>query len=528
LTRAQIDDSVRNSVRTLHAALLAEERSVRTSAEAVWSQMETAAGGASGMRASADVTGVTAAMTALATRVDAGTAQLNRFRASMDVTYEGLNSYARLYVNMTAMLQALATENVTELHRLRAEHNELLQAARGVLGRAEVFEHVRTAWQATRAHWTGERIQEMAARSAYRVVHRQVSAEFRALLSESLARQMRLNQLAAEAAHGVARRYGPNGVPVTPVRTRIGGGVLAAIEVARIGLDMYRQYDEAQRAMAEAAARSARAGVATLAWWLERGVQPTVALARRDAWSGQYELVSGSMSQEAITAAAVAEHPPEGTPEFEMVVVTAVPTDQLLRFVRALVVALANLEDWNRAIGSYPQGPVFEHFDEGWGVLVFHEESHAYRYVRVPAADADLDRLQTVLAAGQEATLALDVTEAGGQVFTARDTAIFGVDREVTAYTERGYATTIDFEDFEPRFVRVGVVNWPARLRGPLTLVRAADMRTYRVLSRYWWVEGTGQMNIGEGGTWETMALSPNSRAQAYIDADDLRRVSTP
>jgi hypothetical protein len=470
------------------------------------------------MRASRDTSAVTAELAQLATTVRG--ADTARIASGVEAHVSGLSAHARLYFNAVRMLSALAADQVEELHRLRGEHRELLQAARGILGRAEVAEHVRAAWAATRDHWTGERIQRMAAETATRIVSRQVSAEFRALLAESLARQMQLNELATRAAHGQLSRS--PGTGVTPARTRVGAGVLAAIEIVRIGLDVANQAHEASLAADASAARSARTGMATANWWLRRGVTPTLALTEQSAWSGKYDVVSDDLDQASIQQAAFSETAAEGTPEFEMVVVEDVERDEVVRLVRAWVVALGTLEDWHDA-NLGPTGPMFERFSNGWGVRLWSREKKQYSYFHLPELDNDLDRLHEALSKSQADVLDLDVLEAGeGAVRTVEDTAWFGVDREMYVYNERGCLEELDFEDEAPRLLVLSAPQYVGLAGEEMTLVKAADMATYRRLSGYWWRHYTGQTSISQSGIHHEYVIEPNSKAKAWVRPDEV------
>ena len=84
-----------------------------------------------------------------------------RIRADIDAHEQGLSSYGLVFFQMIRMFQALQAERWNEVNALRGEYERLRLMATG-LGTREVSSHVRSAWAATREHWTGERIQQLA------------------------------------------------------------------------------------------------------------------------------------------------------------------------------------------------------------------------------------------------------------------------------------------------------------------------------------------------------------------------------
>ena len=133
-----------------------------------------------------------------------------------------MSTYAKLSTNSVRIINALETDNVAELYAARAEHNDLVRAARAGLGSAVFDENIRAAWTAVQAEWPVERFEARTAEMSSRVAARERNAEFRAALGIGLARQNELNNIVAQAEHSGRQVYGPDGVPMTPTSTRVG------------------------------------------------------------------------------------------------------------------------------------------------------------------------------------------------------------------------------------------------------------------------------------------------------------------
>lgn len=519
------------SVAATEARLDGLEASMRSITSRYWAELHNAAIAAGGVNSSADLTQATAALAQLRAEVRAQHATLAQERRNLEGHQRGMTLYQRMHVNSVELMSAVAAGNVPVLFRHRAMHTELVRHARGVLGTAAVDDHVRSAYAAARSVWTPE-LERATAEGSALLAHRGMSADFRALLAQSLARQMQLNQLAQSAMHGVRQAYRPDGTVYTPVRTRVGGAVLLGIEVVRIGLDIAESYRRAGEAAEAQRAVSRHQGVATWNWWLLRGVEPELGLVKRSSWSG-WNRVQVS-DQALVRQAAGSEHRPPGVPEFDMVVVTGFRGADLRRLLVRMIAELVTLADWQAFNASHPGGPAFRRFDNGWGVRVWSDDEDRYGYVVVddvePGLGANLDQLHEGLAAGQQDRLDEALLAAGpGQVRTAKDTAIFGSDREVLVYTDRGRLRPIDFDSTRPRLLHRGRVEYPANARGPLEQVVAADLPTYRRLSEYYWVTRSGRQSWDRyGNISDDLQIAPNGEARAFVRPGELVSLDAP
>ncbi|MFD2767917.1 hypothetical protein [Micromonospora eburnea] len=523
--------SLTASVTATETSLNTLETDLRASTARYWTELHAAATAAGGVNSSANLTQATAALAQINTQVQAQRAALARERSNLEGHQRGMNLYQRMHLNAVQMMAAVEAENVNELFRCRAVHTELIRNARGVLGTAVVDEHVRTAITAVRAEWTPE-LERATAEGSARLARRAMSAELRSVLVESLARQMQLNQLAESAMHGVRQAYRPDGTVYTPVRTRVGGAVLLGLEVVRIGLDAADTYRRASEARSARTAASRHMGVATWNWWMTRGVDPVLALVKRSAWSGWNRVPI--TDQSLVQQAARSDQRPSGVPEFDMVVVTAFAGSDLRRLLVRMIAELTTLADWHAFNSSLPGGPAFKRFDNGWGIRAWKDDNTDYAYFRVDDLEAGLsarlDQLHQHLEAGQQHRIDEALLAAGPrQVRTAKDTAVFGSDREVLVYDAAGRLRAIDFDDTRPRLLHRGRSEYPANARGPLEVVAAADLPTYRRLSQFFWVERTGRKSWDRSGNIDDeLAIASNGEGRGYVRPGELVTLDGP
>jgi hypothetical protein len=272
--------------------------------------------------------------------------------------------------------------------------------------------------------------------------------------------------------------------------------------------------------MEEAEARNRALGVRAVFWWIRQGLQPTVALVKRHWWSGRYEVVSDALSQTDVNAIVNGTRT-ENVPEYEMAVVESVSDDDLRRLVYSSFLEAQTLEDWTRLNDANPAGPTFQRFPEGWGVKLWHRESKEYRYVRFSVIDEPLNQIHRSLEANQARALAQDVEQKGaGTVRTVKDTAWIGSERIVWVFNDRGRFEFIDFGKTAPRVLPLGP-SYGGPTLDSYTLVRAADVPTYKELSKHHWRRKAGE-SIGQYGTTTNYEVFANAEGLAYVRTDDL------
>jgi hypothetical protein len=514
LTYAGAPRTLLESVAQTRTELSTNETSLKTAAGRVWSEMEIAANAAGGMRSTASMTRVAAELTALTAEV--GRTEPTVARNSLEAHELNLNAYGSVFVTLTRMLSALHGERYEELSQLQSRYRALVVEAAAMLGPAEVYEHVRSSWAATRAEWTGERLRQAAATlGSMAAAQRTMMTQYRADLLESLGRQMQLNRMAEEAMSG-RQVYGPGGTAVTPVSTRVGAGFMVAIELIRIGLELGVQYQEASEAAEAQATRDRLEGLQTVFWWAEQGVTPILKLVKRNFW-GNRVVVSDDMTQDEILAVARGK-PPDNTPEHDMVVVWDVSDSDLLFMIGNLYFTTFTLADWIRENNQNPSGETFRKFDDRWGVRLWDSEDGRYIYWIKEAIQTPLDRLHTNLEAGQTELLQHREEEAGETSTIADSAWVFGQDRVCYVYNRYGSVEELDFDDLQPRFVRYGT-TW---LFGEeMVVVQAVDMPTFRRLSEHYWRVVTGTW-IGASGGGETYNVFRNRQGLAMVSSDNL------
>jgi hypothetical protein len=89
-------------------------------------------------------------------------------------------------------------------------------------------------------------------------------------------------------------------------------------------------------------------------------------------------------------------------------------------------------------------------------------------------------------------------------------------------YNERGCLEELDFEDEAPRLLVLSAPQYVGLAGEEMTLVKAADMATYRRLSGYWWRHYTGQTSISQSGIHHEYVIEPNSKAKAWVRPDEV------
>ncbi|TFV81745.1 hypothetical protein E4V99_12300 [Microbacterium sp. dk485] len=509
------------STNRTHKDLMDQETRLRAVADTVWDSMRAGASGKAGMRGSRDVSGVNRDMGNLASAT--ATTILSTARGDLETHVRSMSAYSRVFLNVVKMAMALDAGRFQDVHAIRAEQLQLLRAARAVLGNRVFAEHVRAAWDVTRQSWTTDRIQNLSEQLSRRVVSRRMSTEFRMTLGITAARQLRLNEI-AESSLGGRQVYGPGGRITTPAFTRVGAGILAAIEVVRLGLDIAEQAQAAAEAKEFEQIRQSHEGIAMVNWWMRHGVMPDLALVDRGSWSGEFSIVSGSLSQETIRAVVRSDTPPAGTPSFDKIVVHRIDPGELTRMVASLAITVRDLQAWNELNAAMPHGPAFKRFDEGWAVKVWSDADKDYRYHLSPILTPQLDSLMSHLEAAQDDRLQVEIAAGQpGSVRTVKDSAIFGTDRDMYVYGRGGAFTQLDSEDFPPVVTVLSHHSFAPRSGGgKWALVKAADLRTYRFLSSWWWVKDTGREYMDRHGTHRELSISANAEGYAYVDPDDL------
>jgi Domain of unknown function (DUF4157) len=514
--------SLRQSIGQVRTDTTNSSTSLRDAANRVWVEMETTANASGGLRASANMTAVNTQVTNLA----AETARVNTTTLRNDLAAHeaNLNAFSQVFVTLLRMYSALQGERYEELNQLQGRYRALLGEVIVMVGPREVSAHVRSAWAATRADWTPQRLQQAAENlGSMAAAQRNMTSEYRIQLLESLTRQAQLNQLAERAAAGGGRQvYRADGTIVTPMSTRIGAGILAGIEILRIALELGVQIQEANRNTEAQMTRDRVEGVATVLWWAEQGVTPTLALVRRHWFTGRRRVVSGSMSQADILAVARGR-PPANTPDHEMVVVTDVPDRDLLFMIATLNMHVFTLEDWHRVNGRNPSGETFRKFDQDWGVRLWSEEDGHYVWKIKPVLRDPLEALHRNLEAGQRESMSRTERESQAGASTIRDTAyIFGQDRRGWVYDRRGSPEELDFDNVQPRLVRYGTTVEHGQ---DMVIMQAVDLPTYNRLSQYYWKDITGTW-IGASGGGYTYNIYRNRRGFILVRPDDVMPVT--
>lgn len=489
------------------------------------------------MRRSADMTAVarqTAQMTATAERIDT-----SRHAASLAAITGAMSIQQAMMQNAIGTLEAGLRGDFRSLSSLQAERRGFQRQARALLGNKLVNEHIRSAWQQVMAEETARRsrtIQGLLTADSRQ--GRGQTTAVRAIASESLARQIALNELMERAQHGQL----PSARPM-PMRTRMGAGFMALVELGRIGLETYGAVREMREIDAARLRTSQLRGLAGVHWWQGQGLEPVLMLVRRGRLFG-YNVVSDGFTQDQLTAvvqreldrlsgSGVESAAPVEAPEIPaeaMVVVRDLPETQLERLLAGLFARFDTLDDFERWNRSSPEGPAFKKFDDGWGVRVWDREAERYLYLQKRVLQGPLDQLETALEAGTAE--ALEEVRGEAQAFSVTTSgALWWKSRDVYVYRPNRTLKRIEFSpDQRPRFIRIGT-RWVGRKE--MVVVQAVDLATYRRLYREaWMVPSTGQRwtfydasgRVGaDVDSWDP--VSRNSDGFALVEEGDLRRI---
>ncbi|MBY5956702.1 DUF4157 domain-containing protein [Membranicola marinus] len=507
-------EGTRAEFRQLGEAASSVRRNIQNSQQALntpwnefWEVMKTEAE-TSGMRASTPRQQVRQALATLSSQVR--NTEVSRLENDVISLYNGLNIYQRLLTNALAMRLALNEGRISDLNALKAEQRNLLSRSISLIGRAETSQQIRQAWRAIREVWTGRLIRTVARRLGhYSAAHRHMMTDFRVVLNENIVNQARLNQLVEQARHGTLPMAPGRTIPM---RSRIGAGFMAAIEITRIGLELYESFESAARARESRDAAERVEGLQDIRWWQDMGAQPEIELVERGAFSG-WNIVSShlrnSTKMEILNGTYTGE-----TPNFDKAVVTEVSDEDLEFVVGKMTIELIDMNDWVRNYGH----PVSENgrikkFENGWGVKLWSSENESYRYYSKNIIQNPLNALYANLQDQLKEELEYQTTNPDNELATVENTAFFGTDRYIYVYNGPTLKR-LDFEDRVPKFFVTGL---QAPTNPDLVSVRAADVYTYNKLSRYNTIE------IEPGLPYNTIRSYRNSRGEGYVERDSIR-----
>ena len=461
---------------------------------------------------------------------------LESHKASLNATYANMNLQQRLMVNTVNMLEAGLKEDFGRMGTLKAERRQLEKLARKVLGNTLVSKHIKNAWDSTgKAESTRQSrvLQELLLRGTSRSKARMTAT--RIISGESLSRQLALHNLVEQASHGKL----PSVRPIS-ARTRIGSGFLALLEIGRIGLEFASIAKEANEANKRWLKALELEGYSAVAWWTTRGAIPRLALIKKNWWAG-WDVVSKNFTQSQIQTMIdreinnkVGGKGDEGTdripnmPEGARVVIDSVPDDQVVAIIKAQYHALNTLDEYQSWNNSFPGGPLFKKFGDKWGIRYWSEKNDKYIYYTQTAIQEPLNILMETLAEGTKARFK-EMRENADELCSVRDRAwFFGTDRIVYVYNRYGRLIKYDFDDYDPRFVKVGK-RWEGWKQ--YIVVQAADLGTYKRLYKKGWkiqsegqrwhfYDASGHSGVSYDKPWNPVYL--NEWGYALVDEDDL------
>jgi hypothetical protein len=502
VTAAGLNEQVR-SMAQITQQLQQQREALQGRLEGFWTELETAASGPQGMRAGIDVSRVQTEGQAIQQLV--GQTRIEPLRESVEAHRGMLSATESLIANGFGMLDALQTGQYQRVEVLKAEQEALFRTAASVIGAREVMEHVRTAWNESGV--SPRTFRNLAARIGEAAAEREIETRVSVAAGRRIEAQLRTQQILDGTLPGSTF------TPASP-GTRAGAGLLAAIEILRIALDVAVQVREARAASAAEASRQVQRGRNMVQWWVDRGVRPEVTLLDED----DHPI---TLTQDQIWQAMFGT-PPAGVPQNARAVVTRVTGEDARRAVAMLTVSCTTLNDWYRLVNDGARDrerhgwTPFLRQDDRWGTLVFNVATNEYESMFDQEVHNSLERLRTRLTANQQADM--NIQNAGAPVSTVQNSAwILGEDRVVWVWGSPGILTSIDFGAVRPRFVRAVDPVASNRIDGKI-VVRAADTATYIRLRSAFWI--TDRTWIGANGTGNY--FEANEQGKALVDPGSL------
>lgn len=512
---------------------------LETRLNAFWAELANTAQqpASGGMRAQANTLMLQTEVGNLGTAVAAMGTNIDALENSLTEIRNGMSLINRVFLNSLSLQQALRYRDMASLNALKGEQrallNEMLLDARIELGKGEFDQQVRGAWKAVRGQWNARYVQRIATRMGMSEASTKQML-FRGVLARNLTRQMQLNDLARRAQEGQLPRAGGG---AAPMKTRVGAGFMAAIELLRIGLEFYESWEAAEIADAQREREKKIQGLREVYWWIDLGVRPDIRLVE-SSW-GSLEVLEDVSSEQAYKIINE-EVPEEERPEYDRVVVYDIAPEDLKTVVAQFYLRYMTLADWigdmgdpelndRMTVGSSDRWFVKSFY--GWRVKLWSNEDGKYGLFHAPVIQQPLNDLMVHLNASQQEEFDRLKEEHGAEgTKTVSDSAlVFGTDRIAYVYNSYGGAEELDFDDFKPTFVKLYKVSYPYRMGGEKMLVRAADAETYRKLTRYYWIKESDQEYMEANGmVHRNYYVINNPSGYAYVDEDDLEQKDEP
>ncbi len=444
-------------------------------------------------------------------------------RLTINTTEVGIALHARLVQNAVEMFVSLNKGEFRKLHELKHQQHEIMARVNGILGNKEFRKEVRKAWAETQAWWSRQNIKKisrMLARGASEI-SRQKMTQFRTRLGMNIGRRIELTEFVEGASHGGGGAW--RGTPAATMRTRVGAGILAGIEVLRIGFDLWELWRSSEEYEEIEAQNRLIRGFNMVKWWIARGVYPEITLLDEDK-----DEVGMKLSQKERYQVIMDQYDGD-SPEFDQVVVTWVKKEDREYAIGQLELSVTNLDEWHRLVEDeryerHKEGHTpLKRQDNKWYTLVWQDGEYKVSF------DLDIhNRLESLhedIKATQESELKYEFREE--KKYSVEDTAwIFGEDRYVWIYDKNGRLTRKDFGSKKPVFVKVnGNPSAAPRPEGKI-LVKAANAKTYAVLRGYRWITGRQEM-MSARGNYISYSHSPNKEGFAWVEEDDLYTYKT-
>jgi hypothetical protein len=511
--------TVARSINEMLDKLNAEDAARAAAVETWWTALESALRASNGFNARLDVTSAKAAIDKLRETPILTAEGLAGYERTVEFNRSMMDSVGRASEVALGMSEALLSRDAKRMTELKVLQGESYRAAVATLGSAQVEETLLETWKGEAAKL--QTMQGQLLEMGYEAAKAKAENRMTAASVKALTNQMRLQQTvnnASEGNAGIPRDPSGNVRPVA----RAGAGLMAAMEVVRLTLDVWKGIQASLAAERVRAINRTIRGYKRMDWWIGLGATPSVQLVGDDdrPLSPSVEgvdLVFKALAKESL--------PDYNIPENPRVVITALSQEAQMMAANHLFLNATNLNDWHRLLndarGSQDeQGrPQIEVDDKGkWAVYIWDFTRNDYVQQANDEVSRYLDKIYQTCSDNSTAELNQKIAKSGGGVGSVKETGIWRwKGRDVWVYSRNAlrktsfpFAPTLLLPKSPPSSGRVGA--------------SAADASTYDFLRQFQW---TGQSTSAVGGPADPSFI-PNEDARCFIDVSDFELATKP
>lgn len=436
------------------------------------------------------------------------------FQRSVEFNSTMMEASGRVGELALGMCDALLKQDHGRMTVLKEKQGEAYRTAVAAMGNAKVDEALFTAWKAEMANL--QKIQGQLLEMGYEAAKAKAENRMAARSMGALAAQMQADAMVARAEGGFPRSSGGN----ISRRAQVGAGAMAALEVIKITLELWRNIQAGMAATEARAVKRQLRGWNKMRWWQDIGATPQVEIVddndnplspRLTDVQTIYKVLANEKIDDSFKV-----------PDKPRIVITGLSKNDQMLAATHLFLKASNLDEWHKAVNDArgqqdEEGrPPIEVDDTGkqWGVYVWDFQKKNYVQQVNAEVSEFLDRVYKTAFENSDAELKQSVAKSGGQFGTVKATGIFSKTRDVWIYPQRGGLHKSQFP-FEPS------LTYPKVLRkGERVVAKAADAQTYDFLRQFLWLREEQHLHGASPRT--TVVYEPNTEGKCYVDVDDL------